>query len=43
MAKEGILSYESEILGIVNLITTYQRLVKTKPSINQLKEDIKVL
>jgi hypothetical protein len=43
MAQTGIISYESEILGIVNLITTYQRLVRTKPSIKELKEEIKIL
>ena len=43
MAQQGMITYESEILGIVNLITTYKRLVKNKPSIKELKRDIQKL
>ncbi len=43
MARDGMLSYESDILATVNLITTFNRVFKTKPSIEKLKDGMKQL
>ena len=43
LARDGIISYESEILATANLITTMNRIAKTKPTIQRLKEGIKSL